>query len=297
VTLSFFVGDGVRPVVSITAPTAAAAYETASATVALAGTASDNIGVSRVSWSSNRGVSGTATGTTNWAASVALQSGVNVITVTAQDAAGNSATAVSSVTYLVPVTPLSPSGSISTATPAFSWTPVPGAGKYVLLVHDAVQLGKIMLQVTPTQAGCAAGGMCTVSPGVALAQGSARWTVQTLGAGTDGPWSVPMSFTVLSPDTIAPLVTITTPTTKTSYTTKSKAALSVAGTATDNLGVTAVSWSSDRGVSGTASGTSSWVVSSIPLQVGSNVITITARDKAGNSGVDVMTIWYWPPHP
>ena len=51
------------PVVSITAPTAAAAYVTNVAALSLGGTSTDNVGVTQVSWSNNRGGSGTATGT------------------------------------------------------------------------------------------------------------------------------------------------------------------------------------------------------------------------------------------
>jgi uncharacterized protein (DUF2141 family) len=65
----------------------------------LEGTASDNIGVTRVTWVNSLGGNGTASGTTAWTASeIALQPGTNVLTVTAQDAAGNTATATLAVT-------------------------------------------------------------------------------------------------------------------------------------------------------------------------------------------------------
>lgn len=51
--------------------------------------------VSTVTWASNRGPSGTATGTTNWSAEIPLFAGANVITVTVTDVGGASgATAV-----------------------------------------------------------------------------------------------------------------------------------------------------------------------------------------------------------
>ena len=53
------------------------------------GTASDNVGVTRVYWSTNMGYSGTATGTTQWTASIPLITGSNTVTVNATDAAGN----------------------------------------------------------------------------------------------------------------------------------------------------------------------------------------------------------------
>jgi hypothetical protein len=75
------------------------AHVTKGDTVSLAGTSSDEVGVTDVVWANNRGGSGSANGKTNWTiANVALQPGVNVITVTARDAAGNAANATLSVT-------------------------------------------------------------------------------------------------------------------------------------------------------------------------------------------------------
>jgi hypothetical protein len=42
-----------------------------------------------------------------------------------------------------------------------------------------------------------------------------------------------------------------------------------------------VTWSSDRGNSGRATGTDSWIAG-IPLQRGPNTITVKARDDKGN---------------
>jgi hypothetical protein len=43
-----------------------------------------------------------------------------------------------------------------------------------------------------------------------------------------------------------------------------------------------VSWITNRGASGNANGTSNWTVSGIALQSGTNIVTVTARDAAGN---------------
>jgi hypothetical protein len=56
-----------------------------------------------------------------------------------------------------------------------------------------------------------------------------------------------------------------------------------------------VSWSNDRGGSGTCSGTTSWSASGISLLSGANVITVTARDAAGNTRTDTLTATYTPP--
>ena len=73
--------------------------------------------------------------------------------------------------------------------------------------------------------------------------------------------------------------------------------LSLGGTASDNVGVTQVSWSNDRGGSGTAIGTATWTASGIALQSGANVITVTARDAAGNTSTDTLTVTYTAPGP
>jgi len=61
----------------------------------------------------------------------------------------------------------------------------------------------------------------------------------------------------------------------------SQASMSFNGTATDNVGVASVKWSTNMGYSGTATGTSQWTAS-IPMVVGSNTVIVTAADAAGN---------------
>ncbi len=98
----------------------------------------------------------------------------------------------------------------------------------------------------------------------------------------------------IDPDTIDPTVTITEPTSGSTYSTSS-AELNIGGTATDNVAVTSVRWTNSRGGSGTCSGTSSWSKNNIDLSSGKNVITVTARDAAGNTATDTLTVTYTPP--
>jgi len=79
-------GDTTSPSISISSP--APNYATTSSSVRVSGSASDDTGVVRVSWTSPVG-SGDATGTTDWFANVTLQDGDNTITARAYDAAGN----------------------------------------------------------------------------------------------------------------------------------------------------------------------------------------------------------------
>ena len=94
------VTDSTSPFVAITAPVSGSSYAVTSPLVNLAGTASDNLGVTRVSWVNDRGGTGTATGNVTWSATeIDLKLGANVITITAQDASGNSASTSLTVTY------------------------------------------------------------------------------------------------------------------------------------------------------------------------------------------------------
>ena len=108
---------------------------------------------------------------------------------------------------------------------------------------------------------------------------------------SNGVLSSSQTFTwsVLVPDASAPTIAITGPTSGATYSTTALT-LALSGTAGDNVGVTAVSWVSSRGGSGTASGTTTWSVASIALLSGTNVLTLTARDAAGNTASDVLTV-------
>jgi hypothetical protein len=82
-------GDTTPPSLSIVSP-GLTMVATSAASIAVSGTASDNVGVAAVTWTTSTGDSGTASGTTKWSASVPLLVGNNVITIRAYDAAGNS---------------------------------------------------------------------------------------------------------------------------------------------------------------------------------------------------------------
>jgi hypothetical protein len=98
-----------------------------------------------------------------------------------------------------------------------------------------------------------------------------------------------------SPDTTSPVVTITAPTTGSSYTTTS-ANITVTSTATDNVGLSQITWSNNMGGSGSlsASGTSASGSVNVALLSGANVITVIARDTSGNTGQKQLTVNYTP---
>ncbi len=66
--------------------------------------------------------------------------------------------------------------------------------------------------------------------------------------------------------------------------------MNLSGTASSDAGVTAVTWSSDQGHTGTASGTESWSIDQIPLELGANTITVSATDGAGDTRSDTIII-------
>jgi hypothetical protein len=101
---------------------------------------------------------------------------------------------------------------------------------------------------------------------------------------TDGMLSDAKTFlwriTHPSTDGVAPSIAITLPTRASSFITE-QLFVTLGGIARDEGHVTFVEWSSDRGGQGAATGTEHWIAG-IVLQPGRNIITVRARDQAGN---------------
>jgi hypothetical protein len=138
------------------------------------------------------------------------------------------------------------------------------------------------------------------STGFISGTGTAGGTYNVTARASDGTLTASQQFTWVmnattdGPDTTQPVATITSPTSNSSYT-SAGATMNIGGTASDAFGVTQVRWSNDRGGSGVAAGTTNWSVSGISLQNGTNIITVTAFDAAGNSGRDAVTVAYAAP--
>ncbi|MDL1984267.1 MAG: fibronectin type III domain-containing protein [Deltaproteobacteria bacterium] len=282
--------DAIAPTVTITQPTSEGSYSTSQSTLTVGGSASDNIGVTSVTWINSRGGSGTASGTDNWTiSSVSLQEGDNVITVTAHDAAGNSGVNTLTVTYTLPDT-----------TDPIITTTSPTSGDTYSTEEDSVTLGGSAsdnIGVTSVTWINSRGGSGTAS-------GTDNWTISSVSlqegdniitvtahdaAGNSGVNTLTVTYNPL--DTADPIITTTSPTSGDTYSTEEDS-VSLGGSASDNIGVTSVTWINSRGGSGTASGTDNWTISSVSLQEGDNVITVTAHDAAGNTGVDTLTVTY-----
>ena len=100
----------------------------------------------------------------------------------------------------------------------------------------------------------------------------------------------------ISADTIAPAIAVTYPTSGANYETN-VSTLDISGSASDNVGVTSVTWFSSGSGSGTAINTENWSISNIELVEGKNIITIWAKDAAGNENGATLTVTYTPSQP
>jgi Glucodextranase, domain B len=93
--------DNQRPSITIRTPTTASTYSTTTPGLTLGGTATDKkTGVVLVTCTTDRGVPCLVQGTAQWSATLTLPAGTTRLTVTAQDAAGNTDQDVLTVTLL-----------------------------------------------------------------------------------------------------------------------------------------------------------------------------------------------------
>jgi hypothetical protein len=279
--------DTTPPTVAVTAPTSGATYTTNATPLTLSGTASDNVGVTAVAWSSDRGGSGSASGTTTWSASgIALSPGTNVITVTARDAANNPGTATLTVNYDA----TSPTVTISAPTSELTFVTTTSPLSLSGTAADNTAVTQVSWSNNRGGSGTASGTAAWSIASVALQPGDNVVTVTARDAAAN-TGAATLTVTYNAPDTTAPVVAITAPTSGAAYSTNASL-LSLSGTASDNVGVTSVAWVNDRGGSGSATGTTSWSAAGIPLSPGANVITVTARDAAGNPATASLTVTY-----
>ena len=293
-TVTYTPPDTTIPAITITGPTTSSTYTTASSALTVSGTASDNVSVTQVSWSNDRGGSGTASGTTSWsAAGIALQSGTNIITVSARDAAANQNTDTITVTYTPPDT-TAPTVTIMGPTSAATYA----------TTSSVLTIGG----TSSDDRGVTAVSWSNDRGGTGFTTGTTSWSVASVGlqSGTNiitvtaqdaannrGTDVLTVTYTPPS-DTTVPVVSFTSPTTSASYATTS-GSVALAGTSSDNVGVAQVTWSNDRGGSGTANGTTNWSVSSVALQSGTNNVRVVAQDAAGNRATALLTITYSAP--
>ena len=277
--------DTVPPAIAITTPTSSGSYLTGSTPLLIGGTASDNVAVASVTWVNSAGGSGTASGTTNWSASVALSGGLNTITFTATDTAGNTQSAVISVT-------------LATATPSVTITTPPGpaiatnSSPFDLAgtASDATGITSVKWSNAATGGTGVATGTTNWNAAVPLAIGGNAITVTA----TDGAGNTGSALVTITLDTVAPTIAITGPTSAATLITPLNT-LALTGTAADNVALFSVQWSTTGAVAPSSGfavlGSGTWSLSSnINLAPGIQVITVTATDTAGNTATANLTV-------
>lgn len=279
--------DTLAPTVGITNPTSAPTFVTSTTPIQIDGLASDNNYLNSVTWSNAAtGASGPTNGLTLWTITIALIEGPNLITVTAVDSSGNSATATITVTLdtMQPAAPVitSPTTGSTLNVSVVTLTGTAEAGSTVFILDGATPFGS-------TPADAAGAWTFTTAP---LAPGPHTFTARAMdAAGNLSAASAPVTVTLV--DITPPVMTITLPTSAPTYSTSSPT-VGLVGTTTDDFGVASVTWSNaDTGGSGAASGTTPWNAT-IPLQLGPNAITVTSTDTSGNTATATITVTYTP---
>ncbi|MBF0455022.1 MAG: cadherin repeat domain-containing protein [Magnetococcales bacterium] len=160
------------------------------------------------------------TGTCSFTPSLSLPDGASSWTVTAFNTSYSLSSSESSAlafTVTAPVvtpgvpTPTSPSGTIGTTTPTYSWTATENTTHYKLTVTGSSGT-VISTQYSASTLGCSSGtGTCSITPTTTLTDGDYQWTLQGVNETNSetGAVSSAVSFTVLIGSTTA---TLTAPT-------------------------------------------------------------------------------------
>ena len=189
--------------------------------------------------------------------------------------------------------------SVSFTSPT-AGTPYTTSSSSITIAGEAY--GQSVTQVTWTSdhggSGTAAGTTTWSASGIALQSGSNAITVTARdGAGHQASAVLIVTYSTATsppPDTSAPTIAITSPTSSSTFSTSSST-INLSGTASDDIGVTQVTWVTDRGGSGTATGTTSWTINGLVLPSGSTMVTVTAHDAAGNIASRTLTVSYTAP--
>ncbi len=267
---------------------ASAPATTTADSVALTGNVSGGSGVPVVSWRTGQGQSGFATGGTTWAAQVSLAVGANTITITATDAQHTSVSRTFAVTrqpgpadqnVIVQLTYPAATKGITATESSMNLHGTASHGSGIQSVHWSTDRGA---------SGMAAGTTSWETGPITLQPGVNNITVQATGTdGLTGTRTLQVTYASSVRDTTAPSVTITSPRSNVATTSES---IVIRGTATDNVGVTAVTWFNSMGASGQVSGMANWETPQIPLIRGYNSIIIRAFDAAGNVGWQLVGV-------
>jgi len=263
-----------------------AVFSTQADQISISGFTTGGNGAVKVNWINARGGAGVAQGSQSWTvASIPLQGGENIITMTAADAAqGRAAQQIRVTRDVAPTVPSNPPAALTIRilTPTATGT-LQTAQPTVVLSGTAGPDGRVArIQWVNTRGsgGSVAGSANWSSSPLALDPGFNRITVlATDTQGQSATTSIDVEY-VQGTDTVAPTLTVLYPATSTFTTTSTT--ITISGTATDNVGLAEVDWVSNGNRTAKAAGTTNWQVENYPLLPGINSIMIRAFDVAGN---------------
>jgi hypothetical protein len=185
-----------------------------------------------------------------------------------------------------PVTPpTAPKVAITSPTTGSSYTSTTASVTLAGTAQHADGIGQVTWVNARGGSGVALGTLAWITGPVGLQSGLNQIAV-TATALSGGTASRSLTVTYSTPstarDTVAPRLIVLSPPGTSVSTSASSATLR--GTASDNVGVVEVTWADSIGNGGAAQGTAWWTAGPIALRVGTNTITIRARDAAGNVG-------------
>jgi hypothetical protein len=181
--------------------------------------------------------------------------------------------------------PTAPRVAITSPTTGSSYTSTTASVTLAGTAQHPDGIGQVTWANARGGSGVASGTLAWVAGPVALQSGQNQITVTAMAlSGGTASRSLTVTYSVPSTprDTVAPRLTILSPPGTSVSTSASSATLR--GTASDNVGVVEVTWADSIGNRGAAQGTAWWTAGPIALRVGTNTITIRARDAAGNVG-------------
>ena len=282
VTVSNSVPDTTPPSVSITSPVDGS---TVSATVSVAASASDNVGVSKVEFYVDGALKGTDTTSPygySWD-TTAAGNGSHTLTAKAYDAAGNTASASATVTVSnADTTP----PTVSLTNPANGAT-VAGTVSVAASASDNVGVAKVEFYVDG-----ALKGTDTTSPyGYSWdTTGSSNGSHTVLAKAYDAAGnttSASATVTVSNADTTPPTVSVTSPADGSTV----SGSVTVSAMASDNVGVSRVEFYVDGTLKGTASSSPyAYVWDTTAGADGTHTVLAKAYDAAGNSASSSVNV-------
>jgi uncharacterized cupredoxin-like copper-binding protein/N-acetylneuraminic acid mutarotase len=260
--------DTTKPTITISSPVNGATLNSTS--VAVSGTASDNVEVEKVELTIDEMTWVLATGTTSWSGTLALAEGPNTIFARATDTAGNTATVSIAVT-------------VDTTTPIVSITsPADGAtlGSASVVVSgtasDNGAVEKVELSLDGTNY-VSATGTTSWSGTLALAEGpNTIFARATDTAGNTATVSIVVTVDTVKPTAVA----------GEDQTVNAGAMASFdASASSDDVAIVSYEWDFGDGTTGTGETTTH-----IYTDPGTFTVTLTVRDAAGNADTDVLVV-------